>query len=60
MCFNNKIWENSEIRTFALPKSGGGGGHKPTCAPPTFESGGGGGLVPPAPLLLRPCNVYYM
>ena len=26
--FNHKIWANSEIRTFALPKSGG---HKPTC-----------------------------
>ena len=52
--FNHKIWANSEIRTFALPKSGGGG-HKPTCAPHFWKWGGGGSCPPPLPpLLLRP------
>ena len=45
--FNYRIWANSEIRTFALPKSGGG--HKPTCAPPTFESGEACAPLPPSP-----------
>ena len=39
MCFNHKIWANSELRTFALPKSGGGGAQTHLCPPPTFESG---------------------
>ena len=34
----------------------GGGGHKPTCAPHFWKWGG---TCPPAPLLLRPCNITY-
>ena len=43
--FNHKIWANSEIRTFALPKSGGGA-QTHLCPPPC------------PPLLLRPWNTY--
>ena len=37
--FNHKILADSDIRTFALPKSVGGGGHKPTCGPPLLKVG---------------------
>ena len=46
--FNHKICANSEIRTFALPKSGGGG-YKPTCAPHFWKWGGTWPPPPPAP-----------
>ena len=54
--FNHKIWANSEIRTFALPKSGGGGGTNPL-VPPLLKVGRHvSPLPPPPPLLLRPCE----
>ena len=46
--FNHKICANSEIRTFALPKSGGGGTN-PLVPPPTFESGEARAPLPPSP-----------
>ena len=58
--FNHKIWANSEIRTFALPKSGGGGTN-PLVPPPTFESGGGGHVppCPPSPTPLEKLDLGY-
>ena len=53
--FNHKIWANSEIRTFVLPKSGGGA--QTHLCPPTFESGEARAPLPPPPLLLRPWPV---
>ena len=57
--FNHKIWANSEIRTFALPKSGGGTN---PLVPPTFESGGHEPPppppAPPSPTPLTPHHTH--
>ena len=49
MRFNHKIWANSEIRTYALPKNGG---TYPLVRPKLLKGGGGGGGSCP-PLILR-------
>ena len=57
MFFNHKIWANSEIRTFALPKSGGGGTN-PLVPPPPLLKVGGGGTCPPCPPSPTPLSIY--
>ena len=44
--FNHKIWANSDIRTFALPKSGGGATNPLVTPPPPFFERG---TCPPPP-----------